>query len=154
MRKILLAVDDTKGSVKAAEMLASWGSTLKPEGVVLLHVQRPFGRSLVGEALESDMDIEEISSALEGTEYQEKLDRRSQKVLAYFSSILEKAGYAGIQPSIRSGHPAEQILAAAQEEGADLIVVGSRGKRLHSLLLGSVSREVANTSEIPVLVVR
>jgi len=154
MRRILLAVDDTKGSVKAAELLAGWATTLKPEEVLVMHVQRMFGRSLVGEALESDMDIEEIATALEGSEYQEKLDNRSRKVLSYFSKMLEDAGYSGVRPLVKQGHPAEQILATAQEEEVDLIVVGSRGKRLHSLLLGSVSREVANTSELPVLVVR
>ncbi|MCK4587348.1 MAG: universal stress protein, partial [Gammaproteobacteria bacterium] len=34
------------------------------------------------------------------------------------------------------------------------IVIGSRGKRTHDFLLGSVSREVANGSSIPVLLTK
>jgi len=32
--------------------------------------------------------------------------------------------------------------------------MGSKGKRMHTLLLGSISREVANRAEIPVLIAR
>ena len=68
--------------------------------------------------------------------------------------MLEVAGYGNIKAMIKQGHPAEQILSTAKEEGVDLIVVGSHGSRLHTLLIGSVSREVANTADISVLVAR
>ena len=65
--------------------------------------------------------------------------------------ILETAG---IKTVIRKGHPAEEILATAKEEGVDMIIIGSRGKRTTHLFMGSVSREVANNAEIPVLLVK
>jgi nucleotide-binding universal stress UspA family protein len=47
------------------------------------------------------------------------------------------------------------ILAKAQEVGADLIVMGSHGKRgLEKLVLGSVTSQVLSHAHLPVLVVR
>lgn len=51
--------------------------------------------------------------------------------------------------------PKHGLLVAAEENRADLIVVGSHGVRpLEWLRLGSVSRAIASEAEIPVLVVR
>ncbi|MFZ8822770.1 MAG: universal stress protein [Desulfurococcales archaeon] len=48
-----------------------------------------------------------------------------------------------------------EIVKAAEENKADLIVVGSSGlSTLRRLILGSVSRKVINKSKIPVLVVK
>jgi nucleotide-binding universal stress UspA family protein len=153
MNKILVAVDDTKGSVKATQTLAEWAAMVQPKTIILLHVEQMLGRSLIGESLESDMDLEEIRDALEGTEYKEKLDQRAGKILAYHAQILVSAGYSGIKPMIKPGHAAEEILATAKEQNVDLIIVGSRGKRRHDFLIGSVSREVANSAKVPVLLV-
>ncbi len=56
---------------------------------------------------------------------------------------------------IRIGHPAEQIIAAAEEWNADLIVTGHRGKGLFERwLLGSVSRLVIAYARCAVIVIR
>src|SRR3990172_500754 len=53
------------------------------------------------------------------------------------------------------GHPAEQIIYDADRHGADLIVVGHRGRsNLGRFLLGSVSKQVVQYAGHPVLVVR
>jgi nucleotide-binding universal stress UspA family protein len=53
------------------------------------------------------------------------------------------------------GDPADRILDEARRRDADLLVVGSHGKRLaQRLLLGSVSAKVVNRARCPVLVVR
>jgi len=53
------------------------------------------------------------------------------------------------------GHPAEQIIFDADRHGADLIVVGDRGRsNLARFLLGSVSKQVVQHAGHPVLVVR
>jgi nucleotide-binding universal stress UspA family protein len=49
------------------------------------------------------------------------------------------------------GHPADRLVAAAADEEARLIVVGSTGRR--SSLLGSVSAEVSRRAPCPVVVV-
>ena len=154
MKKILLAVNNTKGSEQAVKTVAGWVKGFQPETIVLLNVQQLFGHSKIGEALESDQDIEEVNAALEGSEQLERLNTASDKILTYFTGLLQKAGYSDIKSIIKHGHPAEKILDTAKEEGVELIVMGSRGARLHNLLLGSVSREVTNTADISVLVAR
>ena len=58
-------------------------------------------------------------------------------------------------PHVRSGDPAAEILDAAQDLGADLIVTGSRGLAgLESLLLGSVARNVLIHAHCSVLIMR
>lgn len=56
---------------------------------------------------------------------------------------------------IRDGQPAQVVLQAAQETGADLIVMGShRHTVLGDALLGSTTHQVLHSATIPVLVVR
>lgn len=57
---------------------------------------------------------------------------------------------------LRSGDPAAEIVSLADERGADLVVVGSRGlsRRTDGSFLGSVSRAVMRRCPRPVLVAR
>jgi nucleotide-binding universal stress UspA family protein len=56
---------------------------------------------------------------------------------------------------VRTGDPAVQLGLSADEDGADLIVVGARGHSVaHRLLLGSVSTRLVHHAHRPVLVVR
>jgi nucleotide-binding universal stress UspA family protein len=53
------------------------------------------------------------------------------------------------------GHPAEEILKLSENIPADLIVMGTLGKRgLDRFLLGSVAEKVSRTSKVPVMIVR
>ena len=55
----------------------------------------------------------------------------------------------------RRGEPAHEIIAYAEEVGADFIVVGSRGRGgVKSLLLGSTSHSVMHGAPCDVIVVR
>jgi len=54
-----------------------------------------------------------------------------------------------------AGHPADAIVRAAQERGADLIVMGTHGRTgLQHVLLGSVAEKVVRLAPCPVLTVR
>ena len=56
---------------------------------------------------------------------------------------------------VREGEPADEIVRAAEEAGADLIVVGTRGMTgLRRLLLGSVARRVLYRAKCSVLIAR
>ena len=57
----------------------------------------------------------------------------------------------GAQWLVDVGHPADRLVAAAREEDAALIVVGSTGPR--SSLLGSISADVSRRAPCPVVVV-
>jgi nucleotide-binding universal stress UspA family protein len=84
---------------------------------------------------------------------------------ADFSTIAKQqqddalAAVVGDDSSVRvegrvvEGHPAQELVRAA--EGADLLVVGSRGHGgFVGMLLGSVSQHVAAHAPCPVLVIR
>ena len=71
-------------------------------------------------------------------------------------SVLKDVGEAFQPPSVTvkalTGIPAEELLYAA--EGADMIVVGSRGAGgFKRLLLGSVSTQVTHHAKCPVVVI-
>ncbi len=66
---------------------------------------------------------------------------------------LEEAGvpYRTVE---RDGRPATVIREVADEEEADLVVVGRRGRgRVAELLLGSVSHELSHTCQRPLLLI-
>jgi nucleotide-binding universal stress UspA family protein len=55
---------------------------------------------------------------------------------------------------VRVGHPPEEILNAADEEGCDVIVIGTHGKGfLAHAFLGSVSNAVLHRSRKPVFII-
>ncbi|MEW5747080.1 MAG: universal stress protein [Nitrospirota bacterium] len=153
MDKILIAVDDTKGIKKAFPLCGNICTKMNPESVVLVYVEKFEGRSLIDEML-GDAELSTLKEALEGTEYQEALDRKAQGILDYYQKALEKRGVNGIKTVVRKGHPAEEILKTAKKEKVGMIIVGSRGRRASHLFMGSVSREVANNADVPVLIVR
>ncbi|MBX5483279.1 MAG: universal stress protein [Myxococcaceae bacterium] len=69
----------------------------------------------------------------------------------------ELAKRTGKKPNteIRVGAPGTEVVHAAEERKADLIVVGSRGLgTVKRVLLGSVADRVVHLSHVPVLVVR
>ena len=62
---------------------------------------------------------------------------------------------AHVRGAVRLGHPPKEILSVAQEQDADLIVVGARGQTRADLFrLGSVSQKIVKYADCSVLVVR
>ena len=64
---------------------------------------------------------------------------------------------AGLEAEVvvRTGRPSSRIAEEAEVFGADLVIVGSRGRGpFRSMLLGSVSAEIVDLVERPILVVR
>ena len=60
-----------------------------------------------------------------------------------------------VETHARQGHPAEVIIEVANQEHADLIVVGSRGLTgIQRYLLGSVSSKVSEHAHCNVMIVR
>jgi nucleotide-binding universal stress UspA family protein len=73
------------------------------------------------------------------------------------AALAEQLSARGIpaQASVRSGDAAREVMATAADEGADLVVMGSRGLHgLDRLLLGSVARNVLLHTAASVLIVR
>ena len=153
MKKVLIAVDDTKGSKEIIPAFSRLFPCVRPETVILLFVQPYEGRSLMTEML-GEAELSTLKEVLEGTEYKEATDRRAQTIINFYRKALEEHGVTGIRAVAKVGHPAEEILNTAKEEGVEMIIIGSRGKRTTYRFMGSVSREVANRAEIPVLLVK
>ena len=153
MKRILLAVDETKGTKNAFYQYGNFCACVRPRSIVLVYVEKFEGRSLIDEML-GDAELSTLKDVLKGTEYQKALDKKAQTILKYYKTALEKKGLTGIKTVIRKGHPAEELLKAAKDVKADVIVIGSRSRRTTHLFMGSVSREVADGADIPVLIVK
>jgi hypothetical protein len=55
---------------------------------------------------------------------------------------------------VREGEPHEAIIKQAKEQNADLIVMGSHGRKgISRILMGSVTEKTIGYAECPVLVV-
>jgi nucleotide-binding universal stress UspA family protein len=154
MKRILIAVDETKGTKNAFSACTLFCSCISPETIILVYVEKLEGRSLMDDQLLSISEMQTLKDVLEGTEYQEALDKKANAIVGYFKKALEDRGLTGVRTIIKKGHPAEEILNAAREEKADMIIVGARGRRTTHLFMGSVSREVANAADIPVLIMK
>jgi len=73
------------------------------------------------------------------------------------SEVKERGEIAGVEVRevLLEGHPSNEIINFADNNNADLIVVGTLGKTgLDRFLMGSVAEKVVRGSKVPVLVVR
>jgi nucleotide-binding universal stress UspA family protein len=63
--------------------------------------------------------------------------------------------YPNVEAKMVTGEPWEKIIETAREIGADLIVMGTHGRRgVSRALIGSVAEKVVRLATIPVLVAR
>ncbi len=138
-KRILVAVDGShharQAVLTAAECARELGATL----TVLTVYHEPPG--FEGEPGYS----EDLEAAI----------RRAQVILDEEAAAVEAAGGPTVRKdALGAGQPAPAILDAAASGQYDLLVMGTRGLgRLQSVLLGSVSGQVAARSTIPVLIV-
>ena len=85
----------------------------------------------------------------------DKIQKKGQAIVAETAKELRDLGVTDVESHLEEGHPGEVITELAGKVGADLIVMGTHGRRgLERALMGSVAREVANTSTVPLLLVR
>ncbi len=85
------------------------------------------------------------------------LDRGKTHFAEEFAKLTEAAKQANVQleTEVGVGHPAEHILRYAEDNHADMIVMGRRGlTRATRWILGSVSERVMRYAHCPVTVVK
>ena len=129
--RALVGYDGSEPAKEALE-LAAWLTGLSGS-VVIAHVAAPLAEPDFGDA-----------PAVE--------DPEQEELLADARASIARAGMAATTLR-RRGDAAGELIAAADEVQANLLLVGSRGRaRLTSALLGSVSSALAVNAHVPVLV--
>ena len=91
------------------------------------------------------------------TEAPELTERFERQFKAMVERITKQAKAKGVKAEgiVKIGEPYNVIISAAKAKKADLIVMGSHGRRgLSRLLMGSVTERVIGHAKCPVLVVK
>jgi nucleotide-binding universal stress UspA family protein len=127
VRRVLLATDLSRASEAATERAISLAVAPRAS-LVVVSVVDP--RRLL----------------LPGGRFLRRLDQERAEVMSGVQGIVSRARTAGAAATflVWDGDPAETIIAAAESEAADIIVIGSHGRgRLGRLILGSTSARVS-----------
>jgi nucleotide-binding universal stress UspA family protein len=146
--KMLLAIDGSEYSKKAVERVAA---QFKTDDVDLhvLHVDE------WPKELPTSLAFAEGSAA--AREIIALHERRRQEIAALMASVTRQLQSAGFRTTevVRAGDARQEILSYAEEIDADLIVLGSHGRRgVDRFLLGSVSDGVMRHARCSVEIVR
>ncbi len=84
----------------------------------------------------------------------EGLKKQAQQAVDYIKGLGEKKGI-DVESIVLEGDPADELIRYAEENGMDIIVMGTLGRTgIERLLLGSVAGNVVRYSKVPVMVVR
>ncbi|MCW8408115.1 universal stress protein [Legionella sp. PATHC035] len=140
-KQIMVAVDDTKASTlalkEAIKLAKNQNSKLR-----VIHI--------IDTLYEGDVDRES---------FVELTRKQGQEVLNSMKKILSRAKVefemklSELIPS--KAQIAEKLVDEATSFSADLIVIGTHGRRgIHHILTGSVAEEVIRISKTPVLLIR
>lgn len=141
MRTIVVGVDESHGARKALawalDEAQAHGARIR-----LVHAFQPVSGYYPHSAVEG----QHLRAGIE--------EETRQAAEAFVADLLVEAqtGEVEVEPIITRGRASEALLEAAQ--GADIVVVGSRGHGgFAGLLLGSVSQQVVHHAPCPVVVV-
>ncbi len=83
-----------------------------------------------------------------------KMARSAAIYLDGIGAQLEKKGF-NVTYSVLVGKPAEEIVRYAEDEGADLIVMASRGKSgISRWDMGNIAKKIVKATKIPVMLIK
>ena len=150
VRRVVVGYDGCANAERALDLLSS----LEPKRgsrVTLVNVVDPIVMPASASALPTSVraNIRREMTALNEERY-----RQGQAIVAAGAKRLERSGWTA-KSEVRVGAPLLNLLKAAEESRADLLVLGARAiSGLERALLGSVANGALNRSTIPVLLVR
>ncbi|MEX2751062.1 MAG: universal stress protein [Candidatus Freyarchaeota archaeon] len=141
-RRIMVATDGSEHSGKAVEHAIE---LCKSTGAELLAVS-VVNMDALSCVEESDRDVY--------CKVQDALEKRANDILIEVEKKANKENVL-VKKIIQVGDPAEVVVELAKREGADLIVIGTRGLLgVKRVVLGSHAEKIVRWSSVPVLVVR
>lgn len=139
LQHILVAVDFSDCSLEALEYAIQLAKQFGAP-MTILHVLEPVTYGL-------DFTLVHAGE-------RKKMRERIESQLSVFVTAVESQGLPA-RYAIRGGTPADSILSSLQEAKADLIVMGTHGRRgLSHVLKGSVAEAVLRRAPCPVLTVK
>ena len=139
-KKILIATDGSEPARSALEHALLLASEQQAE-VQVIHVYEPLRHIAMQGMAELPRFLRE--------EEEHALEHAAERARA----LGVRATTATVDAAGR--RPADVIVAEAVARGADLIAIGSRGRRgMQRMLLGSVAEGVARSATVPVLMIR
>ena len=112
----------------------------------------------LGAKLSAVTVAEPYDAVVEAESHGDYNERSAESAAEILSVVTLTADEAGIKCNVihqENRWPYEGIIEAAEKEGANLIVVGSHGRRgIEGLLIGSQTTKLLTHSKIPALVIR
>jgi nucleotide-binding universal stress UspA family protein len=147
-KKILLGTDGSEDAVLAARTAAGLAQKMGSE----LHAVYVRPRKVPHHpGYYVGPEVEEHAQQKE----QKLLDAEAQRLLDAQAEEVRRAGGNVARAHLRVGRSDEEIIALAEEIGAGLIAMGSRGRGgIRRTLMGSVSDSIVRHAHCPVMVVR
>lgn len=143
---VIVAIDGSRQSLAAARHLKSFADPQKITDVSVVAVIRPLAAVAFADEISGSKG--EIQGDLQT--FREAAEAAMARVAAEFDGWGPK-----VHTRLRSGSPATEIIKAAKQLKAGLIVVASGGRGLSdSVLMGSTAQRVQSYAPCPVLVVR
>jgi len=142
-RRVLCGVDGSEQARHAASAALRLAERL---GALLTLVHVTPTRTVV--------PVDSVPMGVAPSTYPHSRDLAFSEAEAAFDSLSADVAAAGLEREVRLGEPAVVLAQVAADIGAELIVVGSRGRGAwRSAVLGSVSSEVARLAPCPVTIV-
>lgn len=137
---VIVATDGSRQSLAAAKQLKAFADPAKITEISVIAVIRP---------LASVAFADDLSDKLDGS-FRDAAQSAVDTIAAVYDGWGPK-----VNKRIRSGSAANEIIKAARQYDAGLVVVAAGGRGLSdTVLLGSTAQRVQHSAPCPVLVVR
>ncbi|MBC8224173.1 universal stress protein [Candidatus Bathyarchaeota archaeon] len=151
-KKILVALDGSEPSNNALEHAVSIATNFKAKLIMLAVVPRV----MIPIFPDDGFGGIPLSASKDMAQYQEKMREAYQSVLDdAMIQIKEEHSGLMVEAVLKEGRPSATIKDFAENEGVDLIVMGSRGLGGYTgWILGSTSRKVVDSCTKPVIIVK
>ena len=140
--KILLPIDGSKSSLNAVKYISKMAkNSHSPVSVTLISVH-------------DDIGLGHVKQFVAKSVVDDYLRELSEKELKAAQKVLD-AARINHNMAIKRGHIADEIMALANKDKVDMIVMGAKGRSgFVDVLIGSVAQRVSSSAKQPVLLIK